>query len=191
MTRRDGRDDGSPRGRAAVEGILGGLADMLTKAIELAERAELLGDGDRGHCGDGSSPRFHVGFNVRTMAGASGEPSVRVEPFGDVRHDPASGEARVSERREPPADVFQEQDHVLVVVEMPGVRLDDAEFVVEGDVLSIIAERGSKRYAKEVLLPSSFEADAMSVSDLNGVFEVRLTHQKNDDRAQGVSSDGA
>lgn len=169
MTRPDDQTDRGPRGRNAVEGILGGLGDILGKITELAERAESMQ-----HQGDGRQPRFHVGFNIRTMAGAAGEPTVDIEPFGNVRRDRVSGQASVTERREPPTDVFEEADHVLVVVEMPGVTADDASFTLEGDVLTIAAERGSKRYAKEVLLPGVFSADRMTVADTNGVFEIRL-----------------
>ncbi len=169
MNRADDQTGRSPRGRNAVEGILGGLGDILGKISELAERAQSIE-----HDGDGRRPRFQVGFNIRTMADSAGEPTVDIEPFGNVRRDRVSGEASVTERREPPTDVFEEADHVLVVVEMPGVTADDASFTLEGDVLTIAAERGSKRYAKEVLLPGVFSPERMTVADMNGVFEIRL-----------------
>lgn len=163
------------KGRAAVEGILGGLGDILGKISELAERAESVQREGGFETGDGKQGRFHVGFNIRTMEDAGGERSIEVEPFGNVSRDRASGEASVSERREPPTDVFEESDHVLVVVEMPGIGEADASFTVEGDVLTVQAEQGAKRYYKELLLPRAFDAEAMSVSAVNGVFELRFT----------------
>tara|TARA_Y100001933_G_C18877257_1_gene512470 strand:+ start:127 stop:666 length:540 start_codon:yes stop_codon:yes gene_type:complete len=162
------------RGRGAVEGILGGLGDILGKISELADKAETIQREGDFQTKDGKEGRFHVGFNIRTMADAAGERSIEVEPFGNVSRDRSTGEASVSERREPPTDVFEEADHVLVVVEMPGIGEADASFTVEGDVLTISAESGAKRYHKEVLLPRAFDETAMSVNAVNGVFEVKF-----------------
>ncbi|MEL6498996.1 MAG: Hsp20/alpha crystallin family protein [Planctomycetota bacterium] len=175
MTVHGDRGSESERGRAAVEGILGGLSDVLGKFIDLAEKVDAAQQRFGAGNDPARQPRFHVGFNVRTMADDRGQQTIRVEPFGDVKRDPRSGEACVSECREPPADIFEEPDHVLVVVEMPGISMDDASFQLDGDVLTISAERESKRYGKEILLPAPFPADAMSLTDLNGVFEIRLS----------------
>ncbi len=61
----------------------------------------------------------------------------------------------VQEVREPVVDIFEEEDHVLVVAEMPGVSPEDVKITVEDDLLTISAERGDKKYRKEVLLPAS------------------------------------
>ena len=50
---------------------------------------------------------------------------MKVEPFGNVRKDERTGRATVREVMEPPVDVFEEADHVLVVAEMPGVGAED------------------------------------------------------------------
>jgi HSP20 family protein len=167
-------DKQSLKGRKAVDGILGGLGDILGKIAELADKAETVHREGGFQTNDGNEGRFHVGFNIRTMHDAGGERSIEVEPFGNVIRDRNSGEASVSERREPPTDIFEETDHILVVVEMPGIGDSDARFDVEGDVLTISAEHGTKRYHKELLLPRSFDASAMTVSAVNGVFEVKL-----------------
>lgn len=167
-------DKSNLKGRKAVDGILGGLGDILGKISELADKAETMQREGNFETKDGKEGRFHVGFNIRTMEDAGGERSIEVEPFGNVSRDRSSGEASVSERREPPTDIFEETDHVLVVVEMPGIGDADASFAVEGDVLTISAEQGAKRYYKELLLPRSFDASAMTVSAVNGVFEVKF-----------------
>lgn len=170
------RDDRNPlKGRAAVEGILGGLGDILGKIAELAERAETIQKSGGFTTKDGREGRYQVGFNIRTLSGgATGEPTIDVQPFGDVKRDERTGEAEVAETREPPVDVFEEAECVLVVVEMPGIAEGAARFEVEGDVLTVRAEEGRKRYACEVLLPGAFDAGAMTVSAKNGVFEVRF-----------------
>ena len=50
-------------------------------------------------------------------------------------------------------DVFEEEDHLLVLAELPGIGKDDIKVDLKDDVLTITAERGDKKYRKEVLLP--------------------------------------
>jgi HSP20 family protein len=76
---------------------------------------------------------------------------------------------------EPPVDVFEEADHVLVVAEMPGVGLEDVGIELADDILTISASRGPKKYRKEVLLPASFPADAMTRTCRNGILEIKLS----------------
>jgi len=44
---------------------------------------------------------------------------------------------------------------------------------VKDDVLTISAERGDKKYRKEVLLPQSVSTGKMQVSCNNGVLEIK------------------
>jgi HSP20 family protein len=70
-------------------------------------------------------------------------------------------------------DVFEEEDHVLVVAEMPGVSVEDVKITVEDDLLTISAERGDKKYRKEVLLPASSTRKKTQVTCNNGVVEIK------------------
>ena len=45
---------------------------------------------------------------------------------------------------------------------------------LKDDILTIAAERGPKKYRKEVLLPSSFATEAMTHTCRNGILEVKL-----------------
>ena len=56
---------------------------------------------------------------------------------------------------------------------MPGIGADDVHLDVTDDLLTITAERGKKKYRKEVLLPESFPREKMRVSCTNGVLEIR------------------
>jgi HSP20 family protein len=75
---------------------------------------------------------------------------------------------------EPLIDIIEENDHVLVLAEMPGVADEDIHLDLNGDILVLHAERGSKKYHKEVILPHSFACDAMERSCHNGILEVKL-----------------
>lgn len=182
MSNHDGNTDKSKlRGLAAVEGMLGGLGDLLEKLADVAEKAESVEREGSFNTKDGREGRFRVGFNVRTMQDAGGQREIKVEPFGDVQRDEA-GNASVSDVREPPVDVFEEPDGLMVVVEMPGIPEDNATFEVNGDILTVEGENGPKRYRAEVLLPSPAEAVARVTSN-NGVFEVRLSPAAQDEAA--------
>ena len=169
------RDNNGPKGKEAVNGILSGLNDLLQNLSNLAEKgSELQRDGSF-TSPSGKDGRFRVGFNISTAQSKTGERSFKVEPYGDIRHDEQTGEARVNEWREPPTDVFEEDDHTLVVVEMPGVAESDATFALRDDVLTIEASNDRKRYRKEVLLSESYPSEGIRVTSRDGVFEVRLS----------------
>lgn len=160
-----------------VEGMLSGLGGLLAKLGELAEKGqELRGSlgGDGGADGPpGRQTSFHYGVSVRTLNDGR---EVKVEPFGNLRRDESTGETTVREVREPLCDVFEEPDHVLVVLEMPGVELSEVRAELSGDILTVEARNPRKQYRKELLLPSGrgYDAARMTTSGKSGVVEVRL-----------------
>ena len=79
----------------------------------------------------------------------------------------------VADTREPLVDVFDEGETMLVVVELPGVAKKEIKLEVNGDVLAL-STTGSRKYAKEVLLPAAARDDAPEMGYHNGVLEVRL-----------------
>ena len=152
-------------------GILKGLGGLVEKLGELAETGgELSKSGEIQGLGSDKAAKGVYGFTVKVGLGGEG---VKVEPFGNIRRDEESGRPVVQEVTEPAADVFEESDHTLVVAEMPGIGADDVHLDVTDDLLTITAERGKKKYRKEVLLPESFPREKMRVSCTNGVLEIR------------------
>jgi HSP20 family protein len=161
----------APNPMGNIEGILGGLTGLLGKLQELAEKGQELQREGEGTTQSGKPYRFQYGFNVRTAKNGQG---LEVEPFGNVRPtNEAPRETGVEEVREPAVDVFEEDTHVLIVAEMPGIGAEHVKLDVSGDVLTIAAEQGSKRYRKEVLLPGTMDRAKMKVSTNNGVVEIR------------------
>ena len=152
-------------------GFLGGLSTLIENLGELAEKGEELRKSGEIKSRDGKV-RGVYGFSIKVGLGEDG--GVKVEPFGNVRKDAKTGTAVVEEVREPMVDVFEEEDHVLVLAEMPGVGEEDIKLELNEDVLSIVAEKGEMKYRKEVLLPAAFSADKMSHTCRNGVLEVKF-----------------
>ncbi len=152
-------------------GILKGLGGLVEKLGELAETGrELSKTGEIRGLGSDREIKGVYGFTVKVGLGGN---EVKVEPFGNIKRDEASGRSVVQEVTEPAVDVFEEADHTLVVAEMPGIGAEDVRLEVKDDVLTIAAERAKKKYRKEVLLPGSFPREKMKVSCTNGVVEIR------------------
>ena len=151
-------------------GILGGFADLVDKLGELAEKGERLSrTGEIDFKQGGKDLKGVYGFSVKVGLGGD---EVKIEPFGNIRRDKESGEAVVQEIREPIADVFEEKDHTLVVVEMPGISEDDVQIDVKDDLLTLYAEHGEKKYRKEILMPKSYPKEKMHMSCNNGILEI-------------------
>lgn len=150
-------------------GILKGLGDIFEKLNELGETGRQMSQTGEIR-GSGKDLKGIYGFTVKV---GLGEDKPRIEPFGNIRKDAKSGRTVVQEVREPVVDVFEERDHVLVVAEMPGISADNVQLAVEDDLLTISAERGDKKYRKEVLLPAGFAREKMQVSCNNGVVEIK------------------
>lgn len=170
MAKRKGKGEPSEGGfDVGLGGILKGLGSLVEKLGELAETGrEFSKTGEIQ--GPGKEVKGIYGFTVKVGIGGEG---VKVEPFGNIRRDEESGRSVVQEVREPAVDLFEERDHTLVVAEMPGIGAEDVRLEVKDDLLTITAEKGEKKYKKEVLLPGSFPREKMQVSCANGVLEVR------------------
>jgi HSP20 family protein len=179
MKRRNPNTDKDTNGRASsggIEGILSGLSTLLGTLSNLAEKGEELKKSGAFKTNDGKDVAFHYGVSVRTAGGGR---EVHVAPFGNMRTGEAARQAPVREVREPMTDILEEEDHVLVIIEMPGIDKEDASIELADDVLTIEAEKGNKHYRKEVLVPAqglSFNKKSLKCN--NGVFEVRLTRAK-------------
>ncbi len=157
-----------------MEGIFKGLADLLEKLVgDFAEKGEDLSETGEIHWKHKDKDLKGVcGFSVKV--GIGGE-RIKVEPFGNIRRDEESGQTVVQEIHEPVVDVFEEEDHTLVVAEMPGIGAEDVQLQVKDDLLTIYAERGEKKYRKEVLLPRSYPRKKMTISCNNGILEIKCT----------------
>jgi HSP20 family protein len=167
MTKKKQTEEGGSFG-----GVFKGLADLIEKLGDLAEKGEKLKkSGEFQH----QDIKGVYGFSVKMGLGEKGEKAVKVEPFGNVRRDETSGETVVQEIREPVVDVFEEKDHVLVVAEMPGISTKEVHLSVEDDLLTIHAEKGEKKYRKEILLPRAYPREKMKMTCNNGILEIRCT----------------
>ena len=155
-------------------GIFGGIGDLIDSVAKMAEegKSEISEKGEIKIKGLGDKAKGVYGFTVRTLAGGE----AKVEPFGNIKKTPKG--PVVEEIREPIVDIFDEKDHILVVAELPGIEESDIKIEVKGDILTLSAERGEKKYSKEVLLPSKVDEKSLISSYKNGILEIKLERIK-------------
>lgn len=155
-------------------GLLGGLGSLVGKLSELAETGRSLSQsGEITGLDPKGKARGVYGVSIKTGLGDQGQEEVKVEPFGNIRQRP-SGESVIDETREPLVDVHEEDDHVLVLAEIPGVSKENVQLDLSADRLSIFAQRGEVTYRKEVVLPESFPEEEMDWECRNGILKIRF-----------------
>jgi HSP20 family protein len=157
------------RAERTLEAVLKTLADLVERFRELAESRPALPKTKKIH-GAGKERKGIYGFTVKVGLGDEGP---TLEPFGNIRRDPKSGRTAVQEVREPLVDIFEEDDHLLLEAELPGIREEDVRIAAKDDVLTISAERGDRKYRKEVLFPGDLPPQKMQVSCREGILEIR------------------
>ncbi|MBU2704761.1 Hsp20 family protein [Zooshikella marina] len=156
-----------------VEGILRGLGDLVEKLGDLAEKGEQLKQG-----GEFES-KTHDGRDIKGSYGVSvkvglTEDEQLVTPFEKGEDTSSMSESAVKETAEPAVDVFDEGDIIQIIAELPGIGPNDVTLNLHGDVLTIHAERGAKKFYKEMLLPHECSNEGISTQCNNGILEVLL-----------------
>lgn len=155
-------------GKLSLGGILRGLEDFidLVAQMEREGKKEIRREGEIK--GLGPKARGIYGFTVKTGLGKK----PFVETFGNIKKTEVG--PQIEEVREPIVDIFDEKDHILVVVELPGVKKDDITASVKGDVLILRAKGEKHKYLKEVLLPCQVSGETKKTSYKNGILEIRF-----------------
>ena len=174
MTKDDRKKDGRSGG---FEGIVEGITDMLEKLGDLAEKGEQLSKSGAFQ-GNNKDVKGVYGFSIKTGLGGKDKDNgndneIKVEPFGNIWKDEETGDSVVHEIQEPLVDIFEENDHTLIVAELPGIGVKDVQIDIKDDLLTIYAEKGEKKYSKEILLPKSYQKEKMQITCNNGILEIK------------------
>lgn len=167
-----------------LEGMLSGLGDFLSKAAELAEKGEGIEGGKafegKGYKGEYSyrvttirkeAPR-RVGVGIRPGAGYE----KKYKPTLVEKTKTVEPEA---EAKEPLVDVFDKNDHVLVVVSLPNIKEEDLEFNVKDNVLKIAAKTPEGKVEKDITIPEDSKVSKIEgVSFKHGILEIKLSKKR-------------
>jgi HSP20 family protein len=155
-------------GKISFGGLFKGMGNLIDLASKLSEEA-VEKKGEIGGLPKGAKGVY--GFSIRTLAGKP-----VIDTFGNIR-ETKKGPV-VEEVREPIVDIFDEEDHILVIAELPGVSEDEIKIEVAGDILNLSASDRDRKYAKEILLPSKVKASSVRTSFKNGIVEITLEKEK-------------
>jgi len=155
-------------GKISFGGLFKGLGNLIDLASKLSEEGVERSGEIRGLP---KGAKGVYGFSIRTLAGKP-----VVETFGNLR-ETTRGPV-VEEVREPMVDIFDEEDHISVIAELPGVSQDEIEIEVIGDILNLSASGTDRKYAKEMLLPSKVRSETLKTVYRNGILEITLEKEK-------------
>lgn len=156
-------------GRLSTGGLLKGIENLVDLAAKLKEAGGEIkkeGEIDLSRLKEGMKGVY--GFSIKTAVG--GKPVV--ETFGNIKKTPEG--PVVEEEREPLTDVFDEEDEILIIFEVPGINGEGITLDLKGDILEIIAVGKNRKYRKEVLLPVQVRKETLSYTYKNGIMEVRV-----------------
>jgi len=118
-------------------------------------------------------PGKPIVYGFRIEIGPDGRP--KIYEFGNVKKMWGRAKPRivVTEETEPLVDIFEEDDSLKIVVEMPGVdkekikvrALDERHILVEGS-------NHERKYRKEIELPTEVDMDTAKATYRNGILEI-------------------
>ena len=151
---------------------LGGLFKGIEKLVDLAGKLEEKGVMSK----EGEFNLDHIkkgmkgvyGFTINTAGGGS----PKVETFGNIKKTPEG--PKVDQEREPITDIFDEENEIVVIAEMPGIEETDLQIDLKEDILEIMASSKSRTYRKEMLLPVKASKQNLRHKFTNGILEIRI-----------------
>jgi len=117
---------------------------------------------------------FVYGYSF--SVGPDGKPQFR--EFGNIRPTHKLGTSRptfdVRGEREPLIDIIPSEDEIRVIAELPGVEKSDIDLNVTEDSMGISVDTPSRKFKKQLELPTSVDPDSTKATYKNGVLEVTL-----------------
>ena len=111
---------------------------------------------------------YVYGFSM--SVGPDGKPVIR--EFGNVQKNRFG--PKIREEREPLVDILEEDKHVVIVAELPGVEKEEINLHATENALTISVDTVNRKYHKELALPAKVDPRSSQASYKNGVLEVRL-----------------
>ncbi|SFG88742.1 HSP20 family protein [Desulfotomaculum arcticum] len=148
--------------------IFRGLGDLL----EVLQKMDAQGVNEINKTGEfgSSQPKGLKGaYGLRVRIGEPGKSTIQT--FGNLRA--AKDSVEFKEVWEPILDVFDEEDHVLVVAELPGIEEKQLQLEIVDNCLHLVAS-GIRNYKKSVPLPCAVEDQNIVTVFKNGIVEITL-----------------
>jgi HSP20 family protein len=116
-------------------------------------------------------------YGYSVTVGPKGKPVVR--RFGNVKPDQQKELQELStDTREPLFDIVEGKKEIRLIAELPGVKKEDVEVTVDGKNLTVSAQTPTRKYYKELQLPSPVELRRSKSTFNNGILEVKFPKRK-------------
>jgi HSP20 family protein len=171
--RREEGEGDAGTGHLSFTGFFRGLESLFDTVIKLEE------EGRQEHRYEGESSslsgRFKTAIGLSIKTGLLDD-TISMKPVESTR---TVAQAPIVEtEREPFVDLFDEQDHVQIIIELPGVDEDDILIEVNGDIFILSITNSNRPYTKEVILPRDTDASTMTKKYTNGLLEIMMSKKQ-------------
>jgi HSP20 family molecular chaperone IbpA len=157
-----------------------GLTGLVNDLAKLAEKSQTYQK--RINLGKGAVVDFHVSSHpIRESSApkpASGLKITRTNKTATKMHTSLPPITGTIKEREPIVDMFEEEDCLRVMVELPGVEENEINLKAEENTLTISTDTSARTYYKKVELPTSVKKEVFESSYRNGILEVKLRKMK-------------
>lgn len=156
-----------------IGGLLDGVASILGRLGELAEKGEALRREGHFESKSGKDIRGSYGFTVK-LGGDGNKVTTEPTVTPHKKTNPQTKAAEQSLVRSPHVDLFEESDHLLIIAEMPGVPVDQVTVRFNERKLLLAGQAARLRFETEIDVPCVCNPDDVSVTANNGVIEIRI-----------------
>jgi Molecular chaperone (small heat shock protein) len=121
------------------------------------------------------SGRFKAGFSFSVRTGLSDLSDLTgLQEQKEIPRKKRELKTIVDEEIQPHADVFNEEDQIVVIIEIPGVEEEDIHIELNGDILTLSTPNEPRKYMKEIILPANVDASTVRSKYRHGVLEIRM-----------------
>jgi len=158
------------KGRFRGKGLLGLINDL----AELAEKSETYQK--RVNLGKRGVAEFRVSSRpIRRSYTAKPAGRLRIrKPEKETSLTPSQTQTAGSIREESIVDIFEEEDQIRVVAELPGVEENEIKLDIDDNTLTISTNISDRKYHKSIELPTPVIKETVESSYRNGILEVKL-----------------
>lgn len=118
---------------------------------------------------------FIQGYKITTTP----DGKTKITRFGNRFPKKLKPRIQTTKIQEPLLDVIQTEKDVMVVIELPGVKITDVKIVASRTKLLITAKKPNSIFSKEIVLPTIIHENKASAIYKNGVLTITLPIVKN------------
>ncbi len=121
-------------------------------------------------------------YGIRMEIGPDGIP--RIEEFGNIRREGLK--PKIAEEREPLVDIFENDNQIIIVAELPGVDKEKIDVKATEEKIVIRASNDYRKYYKEIELPKPVKPETARAQFKNGVLEIKVELKEPKKEEKGV-----